>query len=93
MINKEVLFGWFGNSNHRRLYVDLGLCKTLPKKNFYCSLRIDFRFCPRTPGSQFHWGRRIIVKWLGEYNHEDINISDILPGHLVRKTSGQYLLV
>ena len=31
-----------------------------------------------------------IQKWLGEYNHEDINISDILPGDFVRITSGQF---
>ena len=31
-----------------------------------------------------------IQKWLGEYNHEDIDISDILPGDFVRITSGQF---
>ena len=31
-----------------------------------------------------------IQKWLGEYNHEDIDISDIQPGDLVRITSGQF---
>ena len=31
-----------------------------------------------------------IQKWLGEYNHEDIDISDIIPGDLVRITSGQF---
>ena len=31
-----------------------------------------------------------IQKWLGEYNHEDIDISDILPGDFVRITSGPF---
>ena len=31
-----------------------------------------------------------IQKWLGEYNHEDIDISDIHPGDFVRITSGQF---
>ena len=31
-----------------------------------------------------------IQKWLGEYDHEDINISDIKPGDYVRITSGQF---
>ena len=31
-----------------------------------------------------------IQKWLGEYDHEDIDISDILPGDYVRITSGQF---
>ena len=29
-------------------------------------------------------------KWLGDYDHSDINISEILPGELVRITSGQF---
>ena len=29
-------------------------------------------------------------KWLGEYNHEDIDISDILPGDYVRIPSGPF---
>ena len=31
-----------------------------------------------------------IQKWLGEYDHEDIDISDIKPGDYVRITSGQF---
>ena len=31
-----------------------------------------------------------IKKWLGEYDHEDIDISDILPGDYVRITSGPF---
>jgi len=31
-----------------------------------------------------------IQKWLGEYDHEDIDISDILPGDYVRITSGPF---
>jgi transcription antitermination factor NusG len=31
-----------------------------------------------------------IQKWLGQYNHEDIDISDILPGDFVRITSGPF---
>lgn len=32
----------------------------------------------------------VIQKWLGEYKHKDIDISDILPGSFVRITSGQF---
>jgi transcription antitermination factor NusG len=31
-----------------------------------------------------------IQKWLGEYNHEDIDISEIKPGDYVRITSGPF---
>jgi transcription antitermination factor NusG len=31
-----------------------------------------------------------IQKWLGQYNHSDIDISDILPGDYVRITSGPF---
>ncbi|MDA8769622.1 UpxY family transcription antiterminator [Schleiferiaceae bacterium] len=31
-----------------------------------------------------------IQKWLGEYNHEDIDISEIMTGDFVRITSGQF---
>lgn len=31
-----------------------------------------------------------IQKWLGEFKHEDIDISEIMPGDLVRITSGQF---
>ena len=31
-----------------------------------------------------------IQKWLGNYNHEDINISAIEPGNFVRITSGHF---
>ena len=31
-----------------------------------------------------------IQKWLGQYDHSDIDISDILPGDYVRITSGQF---
>ena len=31
-----------------------------------------------------------IQKWLGEYNHEDIDISEIMPGDFVRISSGQF---
>jgi transcription antitermination factor NusG len=31
-----------------------------------------------------------IQKWLGEYNHEDIDISNIKPGDYVRITSGPF---
>jgi transcriptional antiterminator RfaH len=31
-----------------------------------------------------------IQKWLGEYDHEDIDISEIKPGDYVRITSGQF---
>ena len=33
---------------------------------------------------------KTIQKWLGEYAHEDIDISDILPGNYVRITSGPF---
>ena len=33
---------------------------------------------------------KTIQKWLGEYAHEDIDISDILPGDYVRITSGPF---
>ena len=33
----------------------------------------------------------LIQKWLGEYDHEQIDISDIQPGDLVRITSGQFM--
>ena len=33
---------------------------------------------------------KTIRKWLGEYAHEDIDISDILPGDYVRITSGPF---
>jgi transcription antitermination factor NusG len=31
-----------------------------------------------------------IQKWLGQYDHSDIDISDILPGDYVRITSGPF---
>ena len=31
-----------------------------------------------------------IQKWLGEHDHEDIDISEIMPGDFVRITSGQF---
>ena len=31
-----------------------------------------------------------IKKWLGQYNHEDMDLSQIMPGDLVRITSGQF---
>jgi hypothetical protein len=31
-----------------------------------------------------------IQKWLGEYAHEDIDISQIMPGDYLRITSGQF---
>jgi transcription antitermination factor NusG len=33
---------------------------------------------------------RTIQKWLGEYNHEDMDLSQIMPGDFVRITSGQF---
>tara|TARA_B100000787_G_C16084621_1_gene246071 strand:- start:262 stop:762 length:501 start_codon:yes stop_codon:yes gene_type:complete len=33
---------------------------------------------------------KTIQKWFGEYAHEDIDISDILPGDYVRITSGPF---
>ena len=33
----------------------------------------------------------LIQKWLGEYDHEQIDISDIQPGDLVRITSGRFM--
>ena len=33
---------------------------------------------------------RVIQKWLGEYSHEDMDISQILPGDYVRITSGHF---
>ena len=33
---------------------------------------------------------KTIQKWLGEYAHEDIDISDILPGDYVRITSAPF---
>jgi hypothetical protein len=32
-----------------------------------------------------------IKKWLGEYDHEDIDISEIMPGDFVRITSANSL--
>ena len=33
---------------------------------------------------------KTIQKWLGQYAHEDLDISSILPGDFVRITSGQF---
>ena len=33
---------------------------------------------------------KTIQKWMGEYSHEDIDISEILPGDYVRITSGPF---
>ena len=51
---------------------------------------VSYLFWLRRPaivrGEEIH----TIQKWLGEYDHEDIDISDIKPGDYVRITSGQF---
>jgi len=51
---------------------------------------VRYLFWLRRPAQVRQVEIHTIQKWLGEYNHEDIDISAILPGDLVRITSGQF---
>ena len=51
---------------------------------------VRYLFWLRRPAQVRQVEINAIQKWLGEYNHEDIDISDIQPGDLVRITSGQF---
>ena len=51
---------------------------------------VRYLFWLRRPAQVRQVEINAIQKWLGEYNHEDIYISDILPGKFVRITSGQF---
>ena len=51
---------------------------------------VRYLFWLRRPAQVRQAEIKTIQKWLGEYNHEDIDISDIQPGDLVRITSGQF---
>ena len=51
---------------------------------------VRYLFWLRRPAQVRQVELNTIQKWLGEYNHEDIDISDIQPGDLVRITSGQF---
>ena len=51
---------------------------------------VRYLFWLRRPAQVRQVEINTIQKWLGEYNHEDIDISDIQPGDLVRITSGQF---
>ena len=51
---------------------------------------VRYLFWLRRPAQVHQAEINTIQKWLGEYNHEDIDISDILPGDLVQITSGQF---
>ena len=49
---------------------------------------VRYLFWLRRPAQVRQVEINTIQKWLGEYNHEDIDISDIQTGYLVRITSG-----
>ena len=51
---------------------------------------VRYLFWLRRPAQVRQVEIHTIQKWLGEYNHEDIDVSAILPGDLVRITSGQF---
>ena len=51
---------------------------------------VRYLFWLRRPAQVRQAEINTIQKWLGDYNHEDIDISDILPGDFVRITSGQF---
>lgn len=51
---------------------------------------VRYLFWLRRPAQVRQVEINTIQKWLGEYNHEDIDISDILPGDYVRITSGPF---
>ncbi len=51
---------------------------------------VRYLFWLRRPAQVSQVEIKTIQKWLGEHNHEDIDISGIMPGDLVRITSGQF---
>ena len=51
---------------------------------------VRYLFWLRRPALVHDAEIKTIQKWLGEYAHEDIDISDILPGDYVRITSGPF---
>ena len=51
---------------------------------------VRYLFWQRRPALVRDAEIKTIQKWLGEYAHEDIDISDILPGDYVRITSGPF---
>ena len=51
---------------------------------------VRYLFWLRRPALVCDTEIKTIQKWLGEYAHEDIDISDILPGDYVRITSGPF---
>ena len=51
---------------------------------------VRYLFWLRRPAQVRQVEINTIQKWLGDYNHEDIDISDIHPGEFVRITSGQF---
>ena len=51
---------------------------------------VRYLFWLRRPAQVRQVEINIIQKWLGDYNHEDIDITDITPGDFVRITTGQF---
>ena len=51
---------------------------------------VRYLFWLRRPAQVRQVEINTIQKWLGEYNHEDMDISDIKPGDFVRITSGKF---
>ena len=51
---------------------------------------VRYLFWLRRPAKVRQVEINTIQKWLGDYNHEDIDITDITPGDLVRITTGQF---
>ena len=51
---------------------------------------VRYLFWLRRPAIVLESEIRTIQKWLGQYNHSDIDITHILPGDFVRITSGPF---
>ena len=73
-----------------RSYVFIQIEDTKRDEVFAYPGTVRYLFWLRRPAQVRQVEIHTIQKWLGEYNHEDIDISDILPGDLVRITSGQF---
>ena len=70
--------------------ISLFKSKTIEETRSFPSRTVRYLFWLRRPAQVRQVEINTIQKWLGEYNHEDIDISDIQPGDLVRITSGQF---
>ena len=74
-------------------YLRISLVEKCNLRCTYCMPSEGVQLSPREElmsASEVYEIAKVFVKWLGEYDHEDIDISNIKPGDYVRITSGQF---